>query len=125
MAYAGLLLGNNGIKKYHHMSSGERRLFSFTVIDQILGEMVLEFCAMVVFLVFRADTTVSLDDIKIILGKEIRTQYFNPYYHEQIAEKLEKVKKFAIKDDKNVGFNLRFSVSFEGPDSALPRFWRK
>lgn len=82
------------------MSSGERRLHSFTVRDQILGELILEYCAMVVFLVFRADSTVKLNDIRVILGKELRTNDFNPYFHEQVAKKLESVKHYTVSYQK-------------------------
>ena len=109
ISYASLLLGDNDIKKYHHMSSGERRLYSFTMTDQILGEIILEFCAMIIYLVFRADKTIDLNDIRVTLGKHFRTNHFNPYFHEKIAEKLENVKKFTVPGSKNSGKSSRRS----------------
>ena len=96
MAYACLLLGINGTKKYHHMSSGERRLCSFSKTDLVFGEILLEFCAIMVSLVFRADTTIDLDDIRIILGRQIRTDHFNPYFHEKIQQKLDTMKEISL-----------------------------
>jgi len=113
--YASMLLGSEELKNvFHHMDGGERRLHSFTVTDQLLNELILEYSAVVVHIVFRACPDVTMQRIKIELGKILRTDVFNPYEHALVAEKLHIVHNHTAGDlRKPAGrFARRMSLAF-------------
>ena len=97
LAYANMLLGTEELKMFHHMSSGERRFFSPTVTDQILGEMILELVALIIFVTFRAEKNVTLPDIRSQIGTQLRSESFNPYHHADVLNKLDFFKNQSTK----------------------------
>merc|ERR1711881_548143 len=65
-SYANLVLGNSDLNEvFHHMKTGARRLYSYTVTDRILHELILEYAALVVDVIFRSSTVCKQTDIRI------------------------------------------------------------
>jgi len=98
---------------FHHMDFGKRRLYSYTVTDQLLHEIILEYAAIIVYTVFRSNTNVVFNNIKIELGKILRTDYFNPYEHQAVQKKLEAIQNPGTVERTIPQFARKMSIYFK------------
>merc|ERR1711881_729547 len=92
---------------------GKRRLYSYTVTDQLLHEIILEYAAIIVYTVFRSNTNVVFNNIKIELGKILRTDYFNPYEHQAVQKKLEAIQNPGTVERTIPQFARKMSIYFK------------